>query len=221
MYFAITPKEELKEFYNHRLEYRAICELVDEGKRPTISGTRFSGKTSIINIIEKEKGIRLEEKVKGDIRLDPLNNEMSMEFLRIGFKQAGRGYSYNELKGAVQRCGGNMGCLTLYGYIRAIAEYREPMKKLEVMMFEKVERDLKKIVKHSKAPEVYITILYESKGLSWGELERVLKKRLRDEINPGTIYRAINKLIEEGLIYRANKRYYSIPHTQTEYVLDL
>ena len=61
MYFSIGPKENLRDFFNYREEYKDIKEAIKRGERLiAIQGVRRVGKTSLMNILFNElKGINI------------------------------------------------------------------------------------------------------------------------------------------------------------------
>jgi AAA+ ATPase superfamily predicted ATPase len=55
MYFDITPKECLEDFYNYRQEYSQVKKAIQRGTRiVVIKGVRRVGKTSLMRVIFRE-----------------------------------------------------------------------------------------------------------------------------------------------------------------------
>ncbi len=227
MYFNIFPKIDIKDYYNHRLEYMGLKEKLEKEGVALLGGPRYSGKTSLATIISKEIGANIYNGVqpivempaiiiinsyrKDSVNLHPLNNEMAMEFLRIGYKQMGIRVTYNEMKKAIKFCRGNMGCLTLYGYLTTVGELKDPFDRMKDIFKDSIKEEWVKILRRAHNPEAYQAVMLEAKGKRWSEIEESLSTM---KINPGTIGRVINRLEERGLIYKHKNRYWRIPQME-------
>jgi len=154
-----------------------------------------------------------------EIELKPLTREQSLEFLRIGFRQAGIEPNEEILAKAVDRLNGIIGWLSYFGLIAL----REGLSDETIMkVLEKASKlaleELHNFVR-LRGSRRYLEIMKAVKdGATWSEIKRYLELKTGEKIYSSALSRLLQNLMDSGFIAKKNNMYY-IPDPVLRYAL--
>ncbi|MBO3769809.1 MAG: ATP-binding protein [Thermoproteota archaeon] len=144
-----------------------------------------------------------------EIHLNRLNAERSIEFLRLGFKEAGLEVKQEDLENAVEKLDGIIGWLSYYGLVSvSMGEAGEKALEATINKASKIaELEISRLLKKLNSDK-YITILkaLSTSPLQWAEVKNVLiaKHGVAYDRNVSNL---LSKLVKTGLVEKENGLY--------------
>ena len=140
--------------------------------------------------------------------LSRFSQDLSLEFLKSGFREAGMRIKEEELEDAVNTFDGVVGWLTLYGYLR-VARGLDHGKALEEVFREAkaiVESELSRLFSYS--PRYRIMLKAIALGYSrWRDVRDYVTLKL-GYINDSNFSKLLENLVKSGYVEKKGCRYY-------------
>ncbi len=144
-----------------------------------------------------------------EITLHPLSRAKALTFLMRGFEEVGKSVPMEELNEAVNRLGGFMGWLTLYGHKRVEKSHGEALEEVEKLAQSIVADELFEFLERQRNKKAYMEIL---KGMAtyslstWEQINSYLiSKKLTH--SRGFLSKALKKLKEHSFIIEKDGKY--------------
>ncbi|CUX78043.1 AAA family ATPase [Thermococcus chitonophagus] len=143
-----------------------------------------------------------------DVVLSRFSRDLSLEFLKSGFREAGMRIKEGELEDAVNTFDGVVGWLTLYGYLR-VARGLDHGKALEEVFREAkaiVESELSRLFSYSPRYKVILKAI--ALGYSrWRDIKDYVTLKL-GYINDSNFSKLLENLVKSGYVEKRGGRYY-------------
>ncbi|ALM76598.1 AAA family ATPase [Thermococcus barophilus] len=142
-----------------------------------------------------------------DILLERFSKELSEEFLRRGFEEAGFSVREEEIEDAVEELDGIVGWLSLYGYIRATRKLNHEKALEEVLKEAKsvINTEISRLFAYS--PRYRIILKAVALGYSrWSDIKDYLTLKL-GYINDSNFSILIENLVKYGYVEKKEGRY--------------
>ena len=170
-----------------------------------ITGSQVGLMYDVLGLYEPDSP--LYGRVVKEIRLKRLSREQSIEFLRLGFSEAGVNVSNEELERAADLLDGIIGWLTYYGWYRvhgglSLEEILDIASKQEV-------EELRKFLTKSRAEDRYKVILktVAERPRKWSEIKRAVEAREGAEIDSHNFTKLLEHLVKLSILEKANDEY--------------
>lgn len=203
-----------------------ICVFVDEAQRMDIQDladvlSYFYDRFPQVSFVISGSEVGLVEKILGQndaehplygreitkIVMERLDRNRSAEYLKTGFKQLGLKIEESEIEKAVDELDGLIGWLTLYGYERGIKRSKDALGKTSESAARIAASELVHFFKRVKNKGLYLSILKNATGTSWGELRLRSGKELGRRLNPNLFNFALGKLVIYSFIEKKGENY--------------
>jgi len=142
-----------------------------------------------------------------DVTLKRFNPEMSREFLRAGFEEAGFEVSEREIDDAVEELDGIPGWLALYGYMRVTRNlgYEEAINEVLREAKSLVQTELSKLFAYS--PRYRVILKAIALGYSrWRDIKDYLTLKL-GYVNDSNFSKLLENLVKSGYVEKKGGRY--------------
>ncbi|MFA4669654.1 ATP-binding protein [Pyrococcus kukulkanii] len=143
-----------------------------------------------------------------DVVLSRFSRDLSLEFLKSGFREAGMRTKEEELEDAVSTFDGVVGWLTLYGYLRVARGLGHDKALEEVFRGAKaiVESELSRLFSYS--PRYRIMLKAIALGYSrWRDIKDYVTLKL-GYINDSNFSKLLKNLVKSGYVEKKGGRYY-------------
>jgi len=145
-----------------------------------------------------------------EVKTYPLSYEKSKEFLRAGFKEAGKKINEEEIEEAVRQLDGIIGWLTLFGNLSLLTNPTQALKRAEEegksLAYSELQSFLEKRVQ-AKGRYLALLRVLAQKDASWSVLKRLVERELDEEISDAQFTDYLRGLMNYGFIVEKEKLY--------------
>jgi hypothetical protein len=205
---VVIVLDEVQELYRVSGQFLKMLKMIHD----TYSRARFIFTGSMFGLmrtlLQPKTSSPMYGRKPAKIELAPFPEEVSMNFLRRGFKELGARIEEEELKEAVGMLDGYVGWLTYYGNFRCVRKIGRETALEEVVNEGKkvVNEELKNFLK-GKNKGAYITVLRSAAlGARWSDIKRALERKF-GEFNNKRVSDILNVLVASMLVEKRGRMY--------------
>jgi len=205
---------------------RRICVFIDEAQRMDVKGladvlSYCYDRLPQVSFIISGSEIGLVEEILGEadaehplygrdvakVRMERLDRNRAMEYLRKGFVQLGLKVTEDEIERAVAQLDGLIGWLTLYGYERGVKKSGDALGKTSQSAARIAASELNHFFRKVRNRKLYMAILRNASGVGWEELRTLAGRETGKRLNPNLFNFALERLVEYSFIEKKDEKY--------------
>jgi len=170
-----------------------------------ISGSEIGLVEEIIGENDPEHSLYGRHIIK--IKMERLDKNREMEFLKKGFAQIGVDIGKNEIEDAIKELDGLIGWLTLYGYRRGLMKSKNALAETVETAAQITRSELAHFFTKRKDRRAYVSIIRHAKGVSWTELKLLVEQDLKEPINSNQLAFLLEELAKYSFIEKKDEKY--------------